>query len=207
MIFFKPYYILVTLLISVLVGCSHKPVNFSITEPVSGEGAIVYIYRPDSMSNIVISPDVLIEGKKRFEIKNNAYMSINLPPGQYNFSLNLANRYEGQHSINLNLIDKGIYFLRIDTKMKFQMNNLYKRRFDVLSISKDRALSEIAECRNLNKKNARKKSVVLPAILEKQRMEDRPIEAPQVKEEDVSILTDDPDSEFSISKTKNPFSK
>ena len=190
-----------------LFGCSTKIVKFSVIEPVMGEGAVVYIYRPNSLSNVVISPDVLIDGKKEFEIKNNVYTSLTLPAGVHAFNLALSKRYEGQHSIELELSDAEVYFLRIDTKMKFQMNDLYKRRFDILKISKDIALLEISECRDLHEKQNQHDKIVQKEKSLSPVLDVTKVKTETVEKEKASILNDDPDSVFSISKTKNPFSK
>ena len=202
MIYMNKFYVFILLLIFVLSGCAVKSSNFSVIKPVSGKGAVVYIYRPNSMSNILISPDVLVDGDKKFKIKSSEYMAVYLPAGKHRFSLDLSGRYEGKHLIDLTLADAEIYFLRIDATMKFQMNEQYKRRFDILNVSNDIALTEISACRNSVKKKTTNTKVVQTAI------EASPdLDSMETGTEGVSILADDPASMFSISKTKNPFSK
>jgi len=197
----KSYILLALLLLTVLSSCMKKTVDFSVIEPVPGEGAIVYIYRPDSSSNSIISPAVLVDGKKKFEIENRTYRALNLPAGKHVFNLDLTKRYDGQHSIELILKDAKTYFLRIDTKMKFKMNDLYERRFDILNVPEDIALSEIIKCQNLDGKRSRSN---FPG----KRNKSQPVLTSQKAEKkETSILADDPDAAFSTSKTKNPFSR
>ena len=193
-------YIFIFFLTYVLSGCATKSADFSVIEPVLGKGALVYIYRPNSMSNILISPDVLIDGDKRFKVKSNEYMAMYLPAGNHKFSLDLTKRYDGNHLVELILVDGKIYFLRIDAKMKFQMNAKYKRRFDILNVPQNKALKEIAHCRDLGKKQ-NKSSQSAQAIVEDG------LGSTKVGARNASILADEPDAKFSISKTKNPFSK
>jgi len=202
MMYMNKSYIFIFLLAYLLSGCATKSSSFSVIQPVAGKGALVYVYRPNSMSNILISPDVLVDGDKKFKIKSNEYMAMYLPAGKHRFSLNLSKRYEGQHLVDLTLVDAKIYFLRVDAKMKFQMNDQYKRRFDILNVSNDLAVTEISECRHSGKKQD-KNAVAAQTVIESS----PGTESMEAETEGASILADDPASKFSISKTKNPFSK
>jgi len=196
------YNIFILLLVVSLSGCVKKESTFFIKDPALGEGAIVYIYRPDSSSNIVISPDVLIDSEKKNKIENKTYMSVSLPPGEHAFNLDLSSRYDGKHSIDLVLNDGQVYFLRIDTKMKFKMNDLYERSFDIRNISAGVALSEINECKDMDEKIRRNAK----ASQRKTKLSESS-ENKEPEKENASILEDDPDSQFSTSKTRNPFSR
>ena len=191
-------------LIWTLSSCVSQTPQFIVPDPVSGQGAIVYIYRPDSIANILVSTAVLVNGDKKFDINNNTYMSITLPAGKHVISLDLEKRYEGLHLVEIDLADSQIYFLRVDTKMKFQMNARYLRRFDITNVTGELALTEIGKCRNLAATKSKPVTLSKKSVVEESA---DPI--PQVNEspENESILTNDPDSRFSTTKTKNPFSR
>lgn len=193
--------LLLIAIVFVVSACAKTTPEFLLHELTIDNEAIVYIYRPYSLSNIVISPDVYVAGEKKLEIKNNSYMAIQLAAGQYEFNLDLSQRYEGQHSVLMSLSPGKQYFLRIDTAMKFQKNDLYKRRFDITGVSDETALSEIRECKNLdNSKQALARS-------EKASQNIPSLSTTIEKETAKSQAINDPDSKFTISKTKNPFAK
>lgn len=184
-------------------SCASSPTNFSVSKPGIGKGAVVYIYRPDSLSNILISPMVIIDGDKKINITNNSYMDFRLSAGSYQFRIEVSERYEGKHNIDLALNDGEIYFLRVDSKIKFKMNELYGRRFDISHVPNKQALSEIGECQNLAEKQTRK-TVYVSKEAEK---DSDGIMPEEVDQKPGSILIDDPASRFSILKTRDPFSK
>ena len=178
-------------------GCATKFEPFTVNKPVSGDGAIVYIYRPDSLSNIMISPAIFINGKKSSEIKNGTYISVSLPTGKHVFKLELGDRYDGQHAVNLMLKDAEVYFLRIDTKLKFKKNDLYERSFDISSVASSDALMAIRNCKktDTNRQRLRPESMASEQKLKSS------------ENEPDTIFSNDEKSRFSISKTKNPFEK
>lgn len=108
---------------------------------------MVLIYRPDAMANIMVSPEVLVDGKPVFVIHNNQYQALQLAAGPHHISLNLTERYLGEHEITLDTRVGLSYFLRIDTAMKFQQNRPYDRSFDIRSIAEAEALPQIAGCK------------------------------------------------------------
>ena len=183
--------------VCVLSACAHKSSVFLALDSADDNEAIVYVYRPNSLSNIVVSPDILIDGKKKFESKNNTYMAMRLPAGEHQFRLDLASRYQGQHSVSLNLLPMQQYFIRVDTRMKFQKNNLYLRYFDIFNVSNDIAVKEIKSCRYIGKRKlaVSRENPLLSS------------EDEVLKAESKEVLINDTDAEFSILKTRDPFAK
>ena len=105
-----------------VASCTHHARNFIVLHPEDHQ-TIVYIYRPASLSNAVISPMLLINGDKTINIKQDSYIHFKLSPGVYNFELELGQRFDGDHSIKLTLAPGQTYFLGIDTQLKFKKND------------------------------------------------------------------------------------
>ena len=55
-----------------LAGCVSNNSRL-IEQPMAEKRPALYIYRPNSFSNVVVSPTVIIDGKQRFLIGNNKY--------------------------------------------------------------------------------------------------------------------------------------
>ena len=114
-----------------LSACLREQVRFVPVKSDEIGESIVYIYRPDNLSNIVISPDLLIDGKKEISIKNNSHVNFLLKSGEHNLRLELSDHYEGQKELDIQLKEGKVYFYKVITKMKFKMNQPYERRFDM----------------------------------------------------------------------------
>lgn len=177
-----------------LTSCSQKVVKFVPEQPSISKGSVIYIYRPNALANIVVSPGVIVDGEKKFDIKNDAYNYFYLPAGQHHIELDLPERFQGNKSVGFSIEPNSIKYFRITTSMKFEMNKLYGRTFDISEVLASEAVEELAECEYLGNK----KSMVQNKVNtdDSQRLEEKP---------DSPI--DDPGSKFSISKTRNPFSK
>lgn len=179
---------LITIIITIIsaISCTKKTPNFVEASSVKESESVLYIYRPYSMSNIVITPDVLIDGKKQAEIENNKYLYLVVPQGEHTIELDLAKRYTGQQSLMLNIEKGKTIYLRVNTSMKFQMNKPYDRSFSIEEIEKEAALLEI-------------QGTVYAGKDIKTKSEKRLVDSE--KQEEVK------ENQFSISKTRNPFAK
>ena len=129
-----------------LAGCVTAVATFN-PEPTSATDAIVYIYRPDTLANILVTPPVIMDGTAVFSILNNQYHTLHLPPGPHRIKLDLADRYLGDHEITIDAANGQSYFLRIDTSLRHTQNRPYDRRFDIRHIVESEALTEIARCK------------------------------------------------------------
>lgn len=130
-----------------MVGCvSNQPKPGQIMAAAE-KGSVVYIYRPASFSNVVISPGVLIDGKERFLIENDKYSFVYLSPGKHTIKLNLDKHYRGNFERQLDVQPDRAYFLRVDTAMKFVQGQPYIRSFDLKETAIETGLSDIKECK------------------------------------------------------------
>ena len=143
-----------------LAGCVTAVATFK-PEPTSATDATVYIYRPDTLANILVTPPVIMDGTAVFSIRNNLYHTLHLPPGQHRIKLDLADRYLGDHETTIDVANGLSYFLRIDTSLRHTQNRPYDRRFDIRPIAESEALTEIARCKPATSDSAQ--SVAAPA--------------------------------------------
>ena len=174
------------LLIISVVSCVTKKSSLVEVKVENETDSIVYIYRPYSTSNIVISPDVLMDGEKQAEIENNKYLYLVVPQGEHTVELDLTQRYTGQQQLTLNIEKGKAIYIRVNTSMKFQKNKLYDRSFSFEVIEKEAARLEMQETVYAGKENKKQSDTKL---------------VNSEKQQDVK------QDQFSISKTRNPFGK
>ena len=178
----------VVIMITLATGCTSSRQQLVMPQPQTAEQVSVYIYRPAAMANVVVSPNVLINGEKKFELKNDSYQLVYLPGGKHDIELELGERFDGHRNIQLVMEPGSVHYLKVTSEMKFKKNDLYYRRFDIQSIPAEPALNEIKACRYLGK--ADKKTVAENSNVE------TAAEMP-VSEE----------ASYSISKSRDPFAK
>jgi len=126
-----------------LLACSRDIIRFIPVKVDKVNQSVIYIYRQNNFSNIVISPGLLIDGVNKISIKNNSYVSFFIKPGKHNIKLELNDRYEGQKELDIQLDGREVSFYEITTKMKFKLNQPYERRFDIRQVESDLAIKEI----------------------------------------------------------------
>ena len=163
------------------------------------EEAIVYVYRPASMSNVLVSPALKVNGKPVFEIKNDSYSYLRLAQGSHLFELDLTERYSGIKQLELDVASAHTYYLRISSQLSFQKNKPYIRRFDISLVSAETAQQEI-DLKEIEHGEIEQGETNQTLPLEKKRSN---AETATVKS-DADLPADD---EFSISKSRNPFSR
>jgi hypothetical protein len=130
-----------------IVGCVSSQPKPGQVMAVAEKGSVVYIYRPNSFSNVVISPSVFIDGKERFLISNDKYTFVHVSPGKHAIKLNLENHYRGNFELMLNVKPNQAYFVRVDTSMKFVQSQPYIRSFSLNAVIDEVGLADIKECK------------------------------------------------------------
>ena len=138
-----------------LAGCASTPAVFN-PEPVSAADAVVYIYRPDTLANTLVSPPLKVDNTALFTVHNDRYYSLRLAPGTHRLQLELAEFYQGEFETSIEVEAGESYFIRVDTTLTFQQNRPYTRRFDLLQIPAAVALNEIGHCTSANAEAAAK---------------------------------------------------
>ena len=169
--------------------------SYSLAQlPALTEAAIVYVYRPASLSNVLLSPPLKVDGEPVFDVKNDSFSQLKLAQGRHLFELALAERYSGTRQLQLDLESGQIYYLRISTQLTFQKNKPYIRRFDINLVSAETAQAELGPLK----------------IDQKKTNQNRLLDNKQAKTEAEAGKSDadlPEEDEFSISKTRNPFSR
>jgi len=102
----------------ILSGCAASGQNFSGLEPISDTEGKVYLYRPYNFFQGGTWPTVFINGEKRFTLKNQGYLVLSLPAGQYDLKIGKSHFFanwmfddvEGKLIIESNKI----YYLKLD---------------------------------------------------------------------------------------------
>ena len=191
LIFFKKSVsITLSLLLFLIVSCSAKNTSFLEVEPDLNADSVIYIYRPDSMSNIMVNPTVLIDGEKQQEIKNNSHFYVMLSPGKHEVKLQLAERYAGVKKKSLEFLPGQVSYLRVTASLKFEQNKPYSRTFNIERVDREIAINEINKTGYIGQVDDKKVA---------KKTEEKTISSES--EQEVSK------DQFSISKTRDPFSK
>jgi len=176
--FFK--YIFALVIFFMMLSCTTSVKKFVEVKPKSETDSVLYVYRPDSMSNIMVYPGVFIDGKKQFAINNNSYSYYHIKPGKHIIKILVESKYSGIHEVGFIIEPGEVKYIRISTGLKFEMHRPYSRSFNVEAVTSTQAKVEIQKLKHKGKdKRFSSKSQIKGAG----------------------------DSRFSIQKTNNPFSK
>ena len=169
-----------------LMGCTSKHTVFDVIQPSSEKGSIVYVYRPSAMANAMISPALLFNGELVTTLEDNSYLYRHVTPGLHVLNLDLGERYTGIKKIVLNVRPNEVYFIRMTSELRFEMNKPYTRTFNLESVDSSTALNELA---SMSVKDKSKSSI-------------------KGGEVEVGVSSENiEDAQFSIENTRNPFSK
>ena len=192
-------YMTLSFLAVLLASCSVKKDAFNEVMTTSSQDSVVYIYRPHSMSNIMVSPKIVIDGQQKFKVENNRYLYVILTnkgyfkdgPVKHVFEMDVAERYSGIHRLSLAITQGEKIFLRVSTLLTFEKNQPYRRSFSLEKVDRETALNEIRETHYAAKQNAKKSNNTTHVKLNSGESE----------------LNNIPEDQFSISRTRNPFDK
>jgi len=169
-----------------LMGCTSKHTVFEVIQPSSEKGSIVYVYRPSAMANAMTSPALLFNGELISTLERNSYLYRHVTPGLHVLNLDLGERYTGIKKIVLNVRPNEVYFIRMTSELRFEMNKPYTRIFNLEPVDSSTALHELA---SISVKDKSKPSI-------------------RGGEVEVGVSSENiEDAQFSIENTRNPFSK
>jgi len=179
--------LLLLVALSMSVGCSSGRLGQLKQPTMTADMALLYLYRPSSMANVVVSPQLQVDDMDGFSIGSDSYTYVQLKPGYHRVRLLLAARYQGEHEFSFQAAAGQTYYLRVDAQMKFRKNDLYDRRFDLQAVAAAAARDEIAQCDFFM-------SQAEAAV--------------QVQADDAGSKPETPaDAQFSISKSRDPFAR
>jgi hypothetical protein len=137
----------IVLLSAVLLvtACSNKASTFVPAPEDADKGSIVYIYRPSSTTNFMMSPKVVIDGNEKFSIGSGDYRYVYLQGGRHTVGLNPTDQYITDAALELNVETDKSYYLRVKTLLKFEPDKMNTRKFWIEQVTEKQALGEIGD--------------------------------------------------------------
>lgn len=131
-----------------LSGCAHHDATFSPAAAADDGRALVYIYRPAQISNVMLSPTVVIDGEAVFDTQTGAYVVLSIAAGTHRFILDSEQHLAGNDELLMQLGSGRVSYLRIDSALQFETGKPYTRSFGIVRVDAPTALDEIASCRH-----------------------------------------------------------
>ena len=154
-------------------------------KPVTAKAdqAVIYIYRPSVMSNVLYSPGINVDGEFKLYAKNGINSQIILSPGEHTFEFQDDKSYAELLPITLTLEAGSTTYLRVVTSLKIENSvgyEPYARSFALTHADEETAIKEITECCTAKPE--------------------------QPEEKSKTTTVDESGDGFSVDKTQNPFS-
>lgn len=145
-------------LATMVISCSSSGPTFKLAGHVPKEVATIYIYRPFMTYNMAGWPDIYINGKKEFALKNNAYNMLQLTPGKHEIkakgSKHLTDWFPKPVSLKFDFVAGEEYFVRVLPKFTDSMSIgsvvAVSGSAQISIIPKQAALKEISETTRTN---------------------------------------------------------
>ena len=176
------------LLSGVLFGCAANKKVFVPVELTAEKGSVVYIYRPTKAANVMLTPEVIVTGIKTFGISSGDYKQFYLSPGHKLIKLAATAGNTPAVEYALEVVEGQVHYLRVDASMKLEFGQSYqpyKRKFELLEVLAEKAVTEIVACSDMDARVKQKKMVT-------------PVG---------ESLSEQEAATFSVDKTANPFSR
>ena len=165
-----------------LTACATIQQPLLLPEQAGTGHGLLYLYRPLVLSNALQTPELMLNGRVEAAVSNGEFITLPLPPGQQQLSLQLAQKTLFT-ATGLQVKPQQLYFVRLESTLGFSAEQGWQRDFQLRQVSRATALSE------------------MQAMLQKQH---KPVDSETETEAD---RADDNDSRFSIQKTQNPFAR
>ena len=137
-----PVFLFTVLLVA---ACSNKVSSFVAAPQHADKDSVVYIYRPSSSANFMMSPQVVIDGSEKFRIGSGDYRYVYLQTGEHSIGLNPTDQYSTEAVVTLNVEPGKSYYLRVNTSLKFETDSMNTRKFWIDVIDENEALTEIGD--------------------------------------------------------------
>ncbi|MGF1736843.1 DUF2846 domain-containing protein [Photobacterium satsumensis] len=106
---------IVCLLMILLSGCVATGPSFTKIIELEDDGSAIYLYRPSTIVNSGMAPDVYINGVKYSKLNDGGYQVYNLEPGSYQVVIdgNLLTWFHGRSEVNVNLLERQTVYIRL----------------------------------------------------------------------------------------------
>lgn len=150
--------IIILSVVSGVSGCSATGPIFKPIDAISSNVATVYIYRPWQFFNGGGWPELFIDGKKEFALKNGGYGVVYLEPGSHEVkaegSMLFTNWYPRPISFTYDYQANQEYYIRVTPKLGNMMavgnSVVVSGSAQVSIVEKKDALTEITTTKKVN---------------------------------------------------------
>ncbi|MDK2124484.1 hypothetical protein [Parachitinimonas caeni] len=137
-----------------LAGCAASGPAFSILKTSSPNSGALYIYRPQIMANVLISPGIKLDGTEYATLQNGGYMAFEVAAGVHTVEMVLSKRYKHEgDGLKVYVPERGDVFVRLTTQ-----NTLNQRRFLLDLPGFEVGSTEIAACKQVDPMSGNKHS-------------------------------------------------
>jgi hypothetical protein len=128
-----------------VTACSNKASTFVPAPQDADKGSTIYIYRPSSSTNFMMSPKVVIDGNEKFKIGSGDYRYVYLQTGRHTLGLIPTDQYITDAALELAVETDKSYYLRVKTSLQFEPDTMNTRKFWIEQVTEKQALREIAD--------------------------------------------------------------
>jgi hypothetical protein len=133
------------LLVIAAAACANREATFVAAPQNADKGSVVYIYRPSSSTNFMMSPAIVVDDNEKFRLASGDYRYIYLNSGNHSIGLNPTDQYLTDAAISINIEAGKSYYLRVSTSLKFEPEQMNTRKFWIDPVAESEALPEIAK--------------------------------------------------------------
>ncbi len=127
-----------------ITACAHEAPAFVPAPEQAEKGSIVYIYRPSSSSNFMMSPQLVIDDQARFRVGNGDYHYVYLQAGEHALRLQPTDQYSAGQAVALVVETGRSHYLRVGTLLQFEPEGMNTREFWIEVVDEPTALRELA---------------------------------------------------------------
>jgi hypothetical protein len=127
-----------------ITACSNKQAVFVPAPQPVDDDAVIYIYRPTSTANFMMSPTVVVNGDEKFRIGNGDYRYMYLPAGNHELGLKPTDQYLTGAAVTLSVQANKSYYFRVNPSLRFEPDDMNTRRFWMEQVGGQLAVDEIA---------------------------------------------------------------
>lgn len=141
-----------------LASCAARGPVFKAESTLKNGMATVYIYRPWQFFNAAGWPDIFLNEKEMFALKNEGYGVLHLEPGEYTITADgssmLNNWYPSPVKLTLNVVANSEYYIRVtpqnDGTVAMGNTMIVSGSAQIIIVQKERAIKEIVATKKVN---------------------------------------------------------
>ena len=153
-------HVFIILLMSVFItACESSSKKFVVKEPSADKGSVVYLYRPRDVANVMLTPEIIVDGLAVQSLANGEYRQLYLSPGVHVINLLAVEGYTAEKQLSVKVKPESVHYLRLMSSLDMKTGARYsafKREFGVREVSAVVALNELDDCRDADAKAVQK---------------------------------------------------